>query len=1277
MKTIKQKPGRMRRAVRSVAVLLCVLAAYVVLSDMKLTPRAAIRMGEQYYGIYEPTHTVAMQRMRIGWQNYRVYLTAGENSLYCGAARLTPSGWDIIFMGDAISCADGESVHVGNWCPGSLNKIIGQEIIFGRVDDPNIALLTIEEWGGRDWTKPGCENEKLRRLRTVTVEEFIEDGGCRYFLLDAREREEKQDLCGGKGVLHITGYDAMHREILRREMRSAQIASYRRGGARQSCRSLCIDARGKRHELSVNSSAHTLTEKSQNDILLWNSYSFISSERRQDMLKLQQIVKDYQAGDTTVHALRGVSLQFRESEFVAILGHSGCGKTTLLNIIGGLDQYTSGDLVINGKSTKDFSDSDWDSYRNHSVGFVFQSYNLIPHQTVLSNVELALTLSGVSKSERRERAIKALESVGLGDQLDKKPNQMSGGQMQRVAIARALVNDPDILLADEPTGALDSETSVQVMEILKKISKDRLIIMVTHNPELAETYASRIVRLKDGEIVDDSAPYAGGTEKPAAQGKEKKPSMGFGTALSLSLNNLMTKKGRTFLTAFAGSIGIIGIALILSLSNGIQTYIDRVQEDTLSSYPLTIEAESMDMSSMVSSMMGVHAQDEGDGEQHDLDAVYSNNIMYDMMSSFASAETQTNNLKDFKTYLEGDDELSSHISSISYDYDLGMSIYAKDTDGKVFKSDVTELLQTCMSELYGGDYSSYFERFGSAYSAMETWEQMLPPQDSESGELVGDLLHEQYDLIYGSWPQNYDEVMLIVNKDNEISDLVIYSLGLSAQDEVVESMQHMLDGSEFDSKDIQSWSYEDLCNMSFKIVLPAERYQYDSASGTYTDVSTTDTGLDFLYNSDDVGTRVKIVGILRPNENAVSSMLSGAIGYTSALTDYLVEKAGQTEILQKQKEDPDTDVILGLPFLTDDYSVSDEQKEADVTDYLEGLSVTERAAAYTAMMSVPSEEYLSAIVEQQMGSLDRASIEQMVISAYAQQMSVDEATVKSYIAQMDDDTLFGYVEQSIREQVTEQYAAGVQARLSNMTSDQLAMALDLALEKSPAVKPLTSEQYNWLYDNYMPATVSNGTYEDNLKLLGDVDLASPKTINIYASTFADKDAIADAIEQYNSSVSEDDQIDYTDYVALLMSSVTTIINAISYVLIAFVAISLIVSSIMIGIITYISVLERTKEIGILRAIGASKRDISRVFNAETLIEGFCSGAIGIGITLLLIIPINLVVHHLTGIESLNAILPPVGGAALVVISMALTFIAGLIPSGIAARKDPVEALRTE
>mgnify|MGYP004505225311 FL=1 len=995
------------------------------------------------------------------------------------------------------------------------------------------------------------------------------------------------------------------------------------------------------------------------------------------MLKLRSIVKDYQAGDATVHALRGVSLNFRESEFVAILGHSGCGKTTLLNIIGGLDHYTKGDLIIGGRSTKDFSDADWDSYRNHSVGFVFQSYNLIPHQTVLSNVELALTLSGVSKSERRERAIKALESVGLGDQLDKKPNQMSGGQMQRVAIARSLVNDPDILLADEPTGALDSETSVQVMEILKEISKDRLIIMVTHNPELAETYASRIVRLKDGEIVDDSAPYEeDGTEQPRT-GRSKKTSMRFATALSLSRNNLMTKKGRTFLTAFAGSIGIIGIALILSLSNGIQTYIDRVQEDTLSSYPLTIEAESMDMSSMVSSMMGVHAQDEGDGEQHDLDAIYSNNIMYDMMSSFASAETQTNNLKDFKTYLEGDNELSSHISSISYDYDLGMSIYAKDTDGKVFKSDVTELLQTCMSELYGGDYSSYFERFGSAYSAMETWEQMLPPQDGEDGELVGDLLHEQYDLIYGSWPQKYDEVVLIVNKDNEISDLVIYSLGLSAQDEVVSSMQHMLDGSALDEKDIQSWSYEDLCGLRFQIILPAERYQYDSASGAYTDVSTSETGLDFLYNSDTVGTRVKIVGILRPNENAVSSMLSGAIGYTSALTDYLVEKAGKTEILQKQKADPATDVILGLPFLTDDYSVSEEQKETDVTAYLETLSVTERAAAYTAMMSVPSEEYLAAIVEQQMGALDRAGIEQMVVSAYARQMGVDEAAVKSYIAQMDDETLFAYVEQSIREQVTGQYAAGVQARLANMTSDQLAMALDLALKKSPAVTPLTREQYNWLYDNYMPATVSTGSYEENLRLLGDVDLASPKTINIFASTFADKDAIADAIEQYNAAASEDDRIEYTDYVALLMSSITTIINAISYVLIAFVAISLIVSSIMIGIITYISVLERTKEIGILRAIGASKRDISRVFNAETLIEGFCSGVIGIGVTLLLLLPINLIVHRLTGIESLNAILPPAGGAALVAISMALTFLAGLIPSGIAARKDPVEALRTE
>jgi len=1065
------------------------------------------------------------------------------------------------------------------------------------------------------------------------------------------------------------------------------------------------------------------------------------------MLQLKNIVKDYTAGDSVVHALKGINLQFRESEFVAVLGHSGCGKTTLLNIIGGLDHYTSGDLVINGKSTKDFDDGEWDTYRNHSVGFVFQTYNLIPHQTVLSNVELALTLSGVSKAERRARAKKALEDVGLGDQLHKKPNQMSGGQMQRVAIARALVNDPDILLADEPTGALDSETSVQVMEILKKISEHRLIVMVTHNPELAETYATRTVRVKDGEVMSDSNPYNAAEDEATEKPLGKKPSMSFGTALGLSMNNLMTKKGRTFLTAFAGSIGIIGIALILSLSNGIQTYIDRVQEDTLSSYPITIEAETMDMTSLVTNMMGVNAvEGESEGEAHELDAIYSNTIMYDLINSLMQTEMQTNNLTDFKTFIESEESgFSEHTSAIRYTYDLDMNIYAKDVDGTIFKSDVTELLQTAMGAMYGGDYSSYFSQFGSAYSAMQVWEEMLPPQSDEEGGLVNELLTEQYDVIYGDWPKAYDEAVLIVNGDNEISDLVIYCMGLGSQNAVIETMEKMMNGEELDSFR-ERWSYEDICNMRFKVVLPAEYYQYDSATGVYNDISGSEAGMDFLYHSEDIGTTVKIVGILRPNEDAVSTMLTGAIGYTSALTDHLIRKTADMEILQKQKAEPEIDVIIDRPFLTEDYFVSDEQKQADVKDYFTGRPVSERASAYLELMSVPSEAYLDAIVEQQMSGMTRETIEAQVTDTYAQQMGVDAATVQAYIAQMDDETLFSYVEDAIRQQVAEQYAAGVEKEMGTLPNEQLAAMLDASLamdvaeetpEEEPAApsldfdpyalsqeelmalppeqlallpmdvlmqlppemlmqlqamsaqqpsqpaeepagpEPFTAEQYNWLYDNCLPPAVSDSTYEENLKKLGDVDLGTPKTINIYAATFADKDAIADIIDGYNAQVDEEDEIEYTDYVALLMSSITTIINAISYVLIAFVAISLVVSSIMIGIITYISVLERTKEIGILRAIGASKKDISRVFNAETLIVGFCSGVIGIGVTLLLIIPINMIVHHFTGIQTLNAILPSAGAVILVIISMCLTFIAGLIPSGIAARKDPVEALRTE
>ena len=1072
------------------------------------------------------------------------------------------------------------------------------------------------------------------------------------------------------------------------------------------------------------------------------------------MLQLKKIVKDYAAGTTVVHALKGIDLQFRESEFVAVLGHSGCGKTTLLNIIGGLDGYTSGDLVINGKSTKDFTDGDWDTYRNHSVGFVFQTYNLIPHQTVLSNVELALTLSGVSKAERRRRAVQALEDVGLGDQLSKKPNQMSGGQMQRVAIARALVNDPDILLADEPTGALDSETSVSVMEILKRISQNRLIIMVTHNPELAETYATRIVRVRDGEIVSDSDPFEAPEDAATERAIGKKPSMRFPTALGLSMNNLMTKKVRTFLTAFAGSIGIIGIALILSLSNGIQTYIDQVQEDTLSSYPITLEAERLDMSGLVTSLMGVNAkEDEGEGG-HELDAVYSNTVMYDLMTTLSQTQTQTNNLSAFKEYVEADGSpIKAHASAIRYSYGVDMNIYAKDTDGAIFLSDVTDLLQTAMGSLYGGDYSSYFDQFGAAYSRMQVWEEMLPPQEEQAGGgLVNELLTKQYELLYGHWPEAYDEAVLIVNKDNEISDLVIYCMGLGSQQDVTEAMRRIMNGEETEAFN-KRWDYADICGKTFKIILPAEYYQYDSLSGSYTDVSKTEAGMDFLYNAPDVGTTVKIVGILRPDADAVSSMMTGAIGYTTALTDYLVERTAEMEVLQKQKDSPDMDVLLGLPFLTEDYSVSDEQKRSDVTEYLRALPLSERAAVYVALQSRPDEDYLNNLVETQMKNMTRELIESQVTDSYVQQMGVDAATVKNYIAGMDDETLFEFVAEAIRQQVTEQYAAGVEASLGALPAEQLAglleesftaepeeeaaepatpelpeidlasltpeailamapemlaalppealgmlpqqilamlspaqlAAVQAAMEaalapaepEAPKAKALTTEQYNWLYDTYMPATVSESSYEENLKTLGDVDFDHPTVIDLYAASFADKDAIADLIEAYNDRAAEDDRIEYTDIVALLMSSITTIINAISYVLIAFVAISLVVSSIMIGIITYISVLERTKEIGILRAIGASKRDISRVFNAETLIEGLCSGVIGIGVTLLLIIPINLIVHKLTNIQTLNAILPPAGAVILVIISMALTFIAGLIPSGIAARKDPVEALRTE
>lgn len=1000
-------------------------------------------------------------------------------------------------------------------------------------------------------------------------------------------------------------------------------------------------------------------------------YNFVSSiclnrsgKDRVCLLTLKDIRKDYVAGDMTVHALRGVSISFRENEFVSVLGPSGCGKTTLLNIVGGLDQYTDGDLVINGRSTKEYKDRDWDTYRNHTIGFVFQTYNLIPHQSVLANVELALTISGVDRAERRERAIKVLERVGLGDQINKKPNQMSGGQMQRVAIARALINDPDILLADEPTGALDSATSVQIMELLQEIAKDKLVVMVTHNAELAEKYSTRIVRLLDGEVIGDTDPFnPDGAEPPREDTGKKKPSMSFLTALSLSFNNLKTKKGRTILTAFAGSIGIIGIALILSLSNGIQTYINQVQEDTLSTYPLTIEAEAADLSSMIEAMAGA-----GDGgDEHELDAVYSNVILYDLMDSITSMDTETNDLKSFKEFLDANGGgINDYTSAIQYVYEPNFDIYTQDDDGNVVKSDVVTLLNELLSGMYGGDFSDYFSTMGDFYSSFESWQEMLP---GENGELINETLMEQYDVIYGSWPQSYDEVVLVVDQNNEVSDLVLYTLGLRTEEELTDSLEAYMNGETVDAE-VQSWSYEELCGRTFKLVGWYDRYVYDDATGTYTDVSGTDAGLDYLYENEDVGVTLKISGIVRQNADAVAGMMSGAIGYTGALTEYVIGDAQGSDVIVDQYANPDVDVVTGLPFATgDEVEPTAEELRTEVDDYIASLNEEDKAELYTSLMSTPTDDYLNTAVEQAVSGLTREDIESMMLSGYAEEMGVDEDAVRDYVQQMDDETLMGYVRDMARETISEQYTEAVQQQLASLSQQQLAMALEYT--------ELSDWQYEHIYNELMPPRYSDSTYDQNMELFGYVDMDSPDSINLYATTFSDKDEIARIIDEYNAAADEEQQISYTDYVAILMSSISTIINAISYVLIAFVAISLVVSSIMIGIITYISVLERTKEIGILRAIGASKRDVSNVFNAETLIEGLAAGLIGIGLTLLLNIPINAIVQHLTGIESLRSILPVAGAVILIVISMLLTFIAGLIPSRFAAKRDPVEALRTE
>ena len=993
------------------------------------------------------------------------------------------------------------------------------------------------------------------------------------------------------------------------------------------------------------------------------------------MLQLKNITKEYNAGEDKVEALRGVNIEFRDNEFVSVLGPSGCGKTTLLNIIGGLDQYTDGDLIISGRSTKEFQDRDWDTYRNHKIGFVFQSYNLIMHQTVLSNVELALTLSGVSKSERKARAIEVLKRVGLGDQLFKRPNQMSGGQMQRVAIARALVNDPEILLADEPTGALDSVTSVQIMDLLKEIANDRLVIMVTHNPEIAEEYSTRIIRLLDGEIVDDSNPYCRINDlcdnaqftcnstkdiplenisykktKKKKDKSKKKNSMSFFTALSLSLNNLMLKKARTFLTSFAGSIGIIGIALILSISSGLQLYINMVQEDTLSSYPIQIQQESRDLNSLITTITSNAKEQE---ITHDMDKIYSNVVLYELINSLSNTEVVKNNLVDFKTYL--DKNLSNKaITSIVYNYDMDLHIYKNDSN-KVTQLNPSSL----MSGLQG------LTSLSSVGISMDVWSEIM---NGKNGEYVNELVQNQYTMLDGRWPQAYNEVVLVANRNNEINDFVLCMLGFKTEEEMKSIIQAAMSGTEVTFPQ-ESWTYDEILNTSFKLVLPTDYYKYDTDSQTWKDMSKNDPYMKVvLQNAEEI----KIVGIVKPNSDAVSTSISGTIGYTYALTEHVSSLINNSEIVKQQKANTNVDIISGLPFKTEEsLEPTNEEKALLFTNYISALSETEKGELAIAILSTMSDKEVEAQVNNIMMTFnDRVSLEEKIIELYTAQTGMSESVIRDNLSKLSDDELIANVRLALSEEIQKRYENSMKEQIANMTTVQLGAMLMQKIETS-SVEILAE-----MYDSHMPARYSNTDYDGILSRLGVIDLSAPSSINIYASSFEAKEEIEELINQYNSTNSDENKIQYTDYVKIIMSSVTTIISSISTILISFVSISLIVSSIMIGIITYISVLERTKEIGVLRAIGASKKDISRVFNAETLIVGFTSGIIGILVTLILNIPINIFARQFTEIKHV-AVLPVAGALILIAISMGLTLIAGLVPSQIAAKKDPVEALRSE
>ncbi len=932
------------------------------------------------------------------------------------------------------------------------------------------------------------------------------------------------------------------------------------------------------------------------------------------MLQIKDIHKQYKTGDLIQNALDGVSLTFRDSEFVAILGPSGSGKTTLLNIIGGLDRYDSGDLIINGTSTKEYKDRDWDTYRNHSIGFVFQSYNLISHQSVLQNVELALTISGISKSERRKRAIDALEKVGLGDQIHKKPNQMSGGQMQRVAIARALVNDPEILLADEPTGALDTQTGIQVMELLKEVANDRLVIMVTHNPELAEQYATRIVRLQDGRILDDSNPVSNSEKISKKAENLKKASMSFGTSLNLSFNNLLTKKRRTITTAVAGSIGIIGIALILALSSGVNDYISDLQRTTMLSYPITISSSTVDLSSMTSSLGGITVGASGSDEEPE-EGVHTNSDSMLLANTVTSSFVE-NNLTAFKEYLDDpDSEINEYIgeNGVVYSYDTSFDVYTVDEDGNYLNtsrdldedSGSSSSMLSMMSSMTSSSSLSLLT--GSTSSGADNFEEML----AGSGDtLISAVVTDSYDLLYGSWPESYDEVVLVLDDENSVSTSVLYQIGLIS-DEQYQEIVDAVDNGEEEITEV-TLDYSEVVGTTFKLVTFSDYYT-ENEDGTFSDASESYATLNEVIDN---GLTLTVTGIIRANEDATTT-ISSAIGYTSALTDYIIDHTNSSGVILAQEANPEINVLTGRTFEEPD----DETKVEEASEYISGLGVSDKASMYTMILYMNQmSESETAVTEETEESIDGSSISSLL----TEESSLDETTMASM---MD-------------------------AWLLNTPDEEILVMV---------------------YDTYL----SGGSYDENMESFGKVSYDAPSSISIYSDSFEDKESIADCIESYNETVDEDDQISYTDYVAMMTSAITSIVNIISYVLIAFVAISLVVSCIMISIITQISVIERTKEIGILRAIGASKRNISQVFNAETFIIGITSGVIGVGVSELFTIPINALIHALTGSDSVNAVLPWNYALILVVVSIVITVISGLAPARSAAKKDPVVALRTE